>query len=133
VLLVDDDESIRLVVEALLATEGYRVHAFSNGEEALAALDAGLRPWVALMDLRMPVMDGWTTIARMHRCARHRSIPIVVFTDAGDRSVTPVRNAVAGYLPKPLCPDTLLSTLRRVLASPSREVGSATGHAGERR
>jgi len=116
-LIVDDDAEVRSAVCALLASSGFQVHAVDNGAHALAALDAGLWPHVALIDLRMPVLDGWSTIARIHRRGHTERTRIIVLTSAGDRSIAPLAAAIDGYLPKPLRPDHLMNTIRDVLSA----------------
>src|SRR5436305_15171872 len=67
VLVVDDDSYIRDVVAQLLESEGYRVEEATNGVEALTIVnDATRRPDLILLDLMMPVMDGWEFARRMH-------------------------------------------------------------------
>jgi two-component system chemotaxis response regulator CheY len=118
-LIVDDDSELRRAVGALLAREGFQAQGAANGAEALAVLESGLHVSVALIDLRMPVLDGWSTIARIHRSRHAAHTRIIVFTDAGDRSILPLTAAIDGYVPKPLCPDRLLATVRHVLSIPA--------------
>ena len=117
VLLVDDDAAIRLAVEELLVDEGYTVHAAQNGSEALSLLrEARLLPAVILLDLMMPVMDGWS-FRRAQVCdPRLAPIPVVVLSaDAGmARNVAALD--VDGVLAKPLRLETLLTTVARYCA-----------------
>ena len=79
VLIVDDDESIREVLQLMLQLKGYESAVTANGDEALAWLRANERPCLILLDLMMPVMDG----LRFLDCARSegfRSVPTVVVT-----------------------------------------------------
>jgi DNA-binding response OmpR family regulator len=126
-LIVDDDFELRCAVVALLVREGFQAQGVANGAEALAALDAGPGVSVALIDLRMPVLDGWTTIARIHRSRHAEHTRIIVLTDAGDRSIAPLTAAIDGYVPKPLCPDRLLATVRHVLST-SWPSGAGASH-----
>jgi CheY-like chemotaxis protein len=79
VLVVDDDASIRSVVGEALDMVGYRVLVAADGAEALRVLERE-RPCAVLLDMRMPVMDGWG-FAREARRRGHR-IPIAVMTAA---------------------------------------------------
>lgn len=78
VLVVDDDADVREAFEAVLNAEGYRVVTEPNGEEALRALRAGLRPCLILLDLMMPVKDGWQFRAEQRADPELADIPTVV-------------------------------------------------------
>ncbi len=79
VLVVDDDEDMRLLLEGHLQNEGWSVHAVENGESALAFLgreDVDL----ILLDLMMPVMDGFTTLQQLRSAGSAPAVPVVVVT-----------------------------------------------------
>ena len=78
VLVVDDDADVREAFEAVLHAEGYRVATVSDGEEALQVLRAGLRPCLILLDLMMPVKDGWQFRAEQRADPELAAIPTVV-------------------------------------------------------
>ncbi len=59
ILVVEDDEDARAALVDILEDARFQVHAAANGRDALAELRAGLRPNLILLDLNMPVMDGW--------------------------------------------------------------------------
>ena len=80
ILVVDDDDSIRQIVRFCLSDEGYRVREAPNGEAALEVLDS-VNPELILLDLRMPVMDGWE-FARRYRTLPGPHAPIVAFVAA---------------------------------------------------
>ena len=79
ILVVDDDESIVETVRAILESEGYSVVTAANGREALQLLDQ-VTPFLMLLDMRMPVLDGWGVAAAL-RGSKHR-FPVVVMTAA---------------------------------------------------
>src|SRR5689334_21027044 len=81
ILVIDDDFSIREILSDVLSDEGYAVSSASNGAEGLIALEHSL-PALVLLDMRMPVLDGWE-FARTLR-ERGLSIPIIVMTAAQD-------------------------------------------------
>lgn len=113
VLIVEDDLSIREALQELMEDEGYQVDVAGNGKEALGKLEAGL-PFVVLLDLMMPVMDGFAflqTIQQMPSGPVH-NIPVFLLTAAGDRakSVTGVR----AVLKKPIDLEALLSELKKI-------------------
>ena len=95
ILIVDDDTDVREVLGELLADEGYETSMCPNGLAALDMLRGGARPRLILLDLMMPVMDGWQFRAEQLRDAALRNIPVVVMTasrginreDLGDAEV----------------------------------------------
>jgi len=72
ILVVDDEQNLRILIEALLESAGYRVLLASGGEEALART-AAVEPDLAIVDLRMPGMDGLTLLEHLLR--RHPELP----------------------------------------------------------
>ncbi|MFB3818176.1 MAG: response regulator [Candidatus Methylomirabilales bacterium] len=77
ILVVDDEEAIRLLYHEELTDAGYQVELAANGEEALQKLGAG-RPDLMTVDVRMPGMDGLELVARVRE--RHRELPIIICT-----------------------------------------------------
>jgi CheY-like chemotaxis protein len=110
VLVVDDDDSIRQIVRMCLADEGYKVGEAANGAAALEML-ADFRPGLILLDLRMPVMDGWE-FARQYRSMPGPHVPIVACVAAFDVSGECAELDPAGILSKPFDLDDLLDTVR---------------------
>ncbi len=78
-LVVDDDADIRDSLRTLLEDEGFRVRTACDGAEAVAAMEAE-PPCFVILDLMMPVMDGWEVTGRMRDEARLASIPLCVVT-----------------------------------------------------
>jgi CheY-like chemotaxis protein len=112
VMLVEDDPDIRSMVSQLLELEGWRVLACANGTDALAALQRGERPFLILLDLMMPKMNGWQFRAEQARDASLARIPVVVLSgDVRGADSSSVR--ADGYLKKPIDLDVLLRTVRR--------------------
>ncbi|HEV8229502.1 MAG TPA: response regulator [Candidatus Limnocylindria bacterium] len=110
ILVVDDDTSILDTVSSILTQEGYSVVSAASGEEALAAIDRE-PPSLILLDMRMPVMDGWA-VARALR-DRGVAVPIVVMTAAESAKRWADEIQAEGYLAKPFGLDDLLSTVDR--------------------
>lgn len=106
--MVDDDASIVAVVTDILAAEGHDVVSAENGAEALAKVgDEAL----VLLDMRMPVLDGWG-FARAFRASGKRS-PIVVMTAAENASRWADEIGAEGYLAKPFEVDALIAAVER--------------------
>lgn len=89
VLVVDDEQDLLEVTSFVLESEGYRVETARNGEEALARLRGGLRPELVLLDMMMPVMNGWEFLQTITAIPSLKSIPVVVLTAAGSAVVVP--------------------------------------------
>jgi CheY-like chemotaxis protein len=88
VLIVDDDPDLLDVTSFVIETEGMAVETARNGEEALALLRAGRQPWLVLLDLMMPVMNGWEFLAAVANDPLLQGIPVVVLT-AGEHTEVP--------------------------------------------
>lgn len=106
VLVVDDDEGIRELVVTALAEEGYAVRSAGDGQEALAVLDQ-YDPQLILLDMRMPVMDGWQ-FAKSYRERPGHHAPIVICTAALDVRRDAREIGADGFLGKPFQLDELL-------------------------
>ena len=110
VLVVDDDPDIRALLVTALADDGYLAESAQNGRDALEVLDH-FDADVVVLDLMMPVMDGWTFAARMKE---RRAIPIVVLSAASDLTRQAANLGAADVVRKPFDLETLLPTIARV-------------------
>jgi two-component system, chemotaxis family, chemotaxis protein CheY len=117
VLVVDDDAGIRDLLDLALADAGYAVALAADGAVALALVDA-VAPDVILLDMRMPVLDGWA-FAEAYRRRPGRRAPIVAMTAARDAPGSAAQIAATGYLAKPFDLADLLACVARY--SPSHE------------
>jgi signal transduction histidine kinase/CheY-like chemotaxis protein len=112
VLVVDDDADNREALKKTLEREGYEVTIRKNGAEALEYLRQAPHPYCVLLDLIMPVMDGWTFLRERNRDPDLSMIPVVVLS--GDESVEKqVAAAHANYLQKPISRQRLAELLQR--------------------
>jgi two-component system chemotaxis response regulator CheY len=116
ILVVDDDPSIREVVAQILDFEGYPVQTATDGAQALDAV-ADARPSLVLLDMRMPVLDGWGFAHALR--ARGVHLPIVVMTAAQDARRWAEEIGAAGYLAKPFELPDLLAVVERHGPSPA--------------
>jgi CheY-like chemotaxis protein len=114
ILVVDDDEAILRTVEATLADEGYTVLAASDGAAALD-LVRQRSPSLILLDMKMPVMDGWG-FARAYRAQPRPHAPIVVLTAAVNAGQRAAEIGARGYLAKPFNLDDLLAMVSQCLS-----------------
>lgn len=115
ILIVDDDPAIRATISEVLAEEGYTITTATNGAEGLAALARAL-PAVVLLDMRMPVLDGWGFARALKE--RGVSLPIVVMTAAQDARRWSQEIGAAWVLAKPFDLDELVQAVERALQSP---------------
>lgn len=116
ILIVDDDPAIRATISEVLGEEGYTVTTATNGAEGLDAL-AGVLPALVLLDMRMPVLDGWGFARALKE--RGLSLPIVVMTAAQDARRWSQEIGTASVLAKPFDLDELLQVVERALQSGS--------------
>jgi CheY-like chemotaxis protein len=111
VLIVEDDVELRDMMAQLLTLEGFVATAVANGREALEYLRKGDRPDIILLDLMMPVMDGWEFRRKQQSDPTLATVPVVVLSALDHRRAAEV-DAVA-FLRKPLDFDRLLELVRR--------------------
>lgn len=112
--IVDDDQSIRFVLERTLGKHGFTTRSFSNGNEVIGALKDE-EPEVILSDIRMPDRDGFEVLA--HACEHYPNLPVVIMTAYSDLEST-VSSFSAGafeYLAKPFDIDDVVKTVHRAI------------------
>jgi CheY-like chemotaxis protein len=122
-LVVEDDPALREVYTDVLRDEGWVVHAASNGVEAMDLLDGGLDPCVAVVDLRMPKMDGWAFIEHL-RSTQWRGLPFVVMAAHYQIQEEARRLGARWWLQKPVGIDRLLSVVGEACTSSSVPEGA---------
>jgi len=113
VLVVEDDELLRESLGFLLDEDGYRVSVADHGREALRQLHAGLLPDLIVLDLRMPIMDGWQFRAIQKADPKLGLIPIVAVS--ADDSAQAAAISAHAYLRRPVGAKAFLETIERVL------------------
>src|SRR3989304_6227325 len=111
VLVIDDDADMLAMVEMVVGSEGYRVLTAANGEEGLEQVSRQM-PSLILLDMRMPVMDGWR-FTEEFRSRYNRRAPIIVMTAAENAKARAEEIKADGYLAKPFDLDQLFACVRR--------------------
>jgi CheY-like chemotaxis protein len=106
VLVVEDNDDVREMMAVTLELEGHHVATAVNGRDALDKLHHGERPCVILLDLMMPVMNGWEFRRALELDPVLRDVPVVVVSAATGEMAHRAR--AAAHLPKPLDMDQLL-------------------------
>ena len=117
ILVVEDQEDNRQTLRDLLGNAGYELAEAENGEEAIAAV-ARRRPDLILMDIQLPVMDGYEATRRIRTNPDLMAIPIIAVTSyalAGDEDKA-LAAGCDGYVSKPYSPRQLLAKVRTYFA-----------------
>jgi two-component system, cell cycle response regulator DivK len=117
ILVVEDQSDNRKIIRDAFARTKYEIIETENGEEALAAI-AKARPDLILMDIQLPIMDGYTATRRIKADPALRSIPIIAVTSyALSGEEKKAREAGCDdYIPKPYSPRELLAKVRQYLS-----------------
>lgn len=113
ILVVDDDRNLRKIIQTNLELAGYDVSTAANGEEALGMLDS-MQPDLIVLDVMMPIMDGYEVARRVRRHPSNTHVPIIMLTAKSE-----VEDKLAGfeagaddYITKPFGPQELLARVR---------------------
>jgi DNA-binding response OmpR family regulator len=125
ILLVDDDVTVRDSLNAVLASEGFEVVPAENGQRALdLALQSAFD--LVLLDLNMPVKNGWDTFEQLTR--EHPLLPVIIVTARPNQLFTALGAGVGALLEKPMDIPMLLRTIAKLLAeSAEQRLGRLAG------
>ena len=124
ILIVDDDPAIRDVVSDILEMSDYCVKTACNGAEALDRIRDD-RPSAVLLDLMMPVMDGWEFLREYKHGAPLAAVPVVIMSAAQDASHAVDELGAQAFLAKPFEIETILAIVGRVTTDASHLSGRA--------
>jgi signal transduction histidine kinase/DNA-binding response OmpR family regulator len=130
-LVVDDNQTNRALMAGIFEKTHHQVLFANNGQEALACLGKA-KPDVILLDIRMPVMDGRTTLAEIRKQASLVSLPVIAVTassKAGEE--TALQNQFSGYIRKPFSRQTLFLALAQFLQKAAAGNGLAGQNLGQ--
>lgn len=124
VWIIDDDRSIRWVLEKSLTRENIEFRSFAAADEALRALDGNL-PQVVITDIRMPGRSGLDFLQTLHQ--RYSDIPVIIMTAYSDleSAVSAFQGGAFEYLPKPFDINHAVDLIRRALEQSQRKSGEA--------
>jgi CheY-like chemotaxis protein len=117
VLLVEDDDDIREIIQDALERRGYAITACEDGREALDHLAAAdVKPSLILLDMTMPTMSGWEFLQEQAKVPAIAAIPVVVLSAMSNLEKQTPALPWAGVLSKPVSLGTLLETVARYCA-----------------
>lgn len=119
ILIIEDDRDIREVLKMILETEGFTAYTAVNGQDGLKALNSIGRPCLILLDLMMPVMNGWEFLQTMKTNFFIATIPVIVVSAVAENSQAP---GAVGYIKKPVDLRLLLEFVKRFCHSPKKDV-----------
>ena len=113
VLVVEDDNSIRELLVELLESEGYEVSSAVNGLEGLKCLETTPLPDLILIDLMMPIMDGYTFRVEQLKNSHWSKIPTIVMSAEANAKEKMKSYKITAFLSKPVELETILKTVAR--------------------
>lgn len=113
ILIVEDNADLRRLYAIGLNQHGYEVRLAGNGAEALDRIESE-RPDVILLDLLMPIMDGWEVISRVNGVDSASQIPIVVITGQTVSPDHPMHPSIHGWLTKPASIEQLVGAIEHL-------------------
>jgi CheY-like chemotaxis protein len=114
ILVVDDDYAIRETLRAILEDEGYPVAVASNGQDALAQLTQAPRPpALCIVDLVMPVLDGWELCNELARRPPLNAVPVLLVSANTELDRTPAGLETVHHMKKPISFEKLLGYIER--------------------
>jgi DNA-binding response OmpR family regulator len=118
ILIADDEEDVLLLCRVNLEFEGFEVCEASNGQEAIEVARRE-HPDLVLLDVMMPVKDGWDCLAELKSDPELRDVPVVMLTAKvhEEHQLRGLASGAADYVTKPFHPSALVRTVRTVLES----------------
>jgi CheY-like chemotaxis protein len=116
-LLVDDDQTISMLLRFVLERQGWKVQVASDGAQAMVAIEQGEPPQLVLLDMMLPVHDGLTLLARLRSLPAWKDVPVVMLTGKNDQSLIDRAFATGAndYVSKPFNPAELALRLKKYL------------------
>jgi CheY-like chemotaxis protein len=118
ILIIEDDDSIREMIQFALESEGYTVQGAADGQAGLKLLHEIESPCLILLDLMLPIMNGWEFLEKLRKQPENMlaTIPVVITSAAGDRAATAAQK-VQGYIKKPINLELLLKAVTKYCGS----------------
>ncbi|MCC6220280.1 MAG: response regulator [Deltaproteobacteria bacterium] len=110
ILIVEDDDDARALVEMILTNKGYVVKGCAGGREALEVLEKANKPALVLLDVMMPEVNGYDVLVSMKQKPETQNIPVIMLTakSQGDDIISGYQHGADYYIPKPFTSEQLL-------------------------
>lgn len=112
ILVVEDDDASRELLEVTLVHEGYRVASAASGKIALELANE-MKPLAITLDIMMPGMDGWDVLKQLKEKEQTQNIPVIITSMVDEKKLSIIWGAVEHFT-KPIPKDTLLNTLEKI-------------------
>jgi len=114
IMIVDDDPSILIVIREIFESRGYKVYAVNSGKDCIEELKSGFKG-VILMDIMMPIMDGWKTIEEIKNngLLKDNIISILTAKDDPGQNLEHYKDIIKDYITKPFDTEKLISTVNK--------------------
>jgi CheY-like chemotaxis protein len=120
ILVIDDDRELCEGLAEYLSLQGYAVQCATNGWEALRLLaDSRTRPALILLDLVMPILDGWGFLAERGKDPLLRDVPVLILTGSHDVTQRAKEGGAIAVMRKPVEPQSLLRAIEQVVERPA--------------
>ncbi len=118
ILIVDDEDHIRVVLEARLSSAGFEVHQAVDGEEAIKKVNE-IKPNLIVLDIKMPIMDGWEVLEKIKSNPETKSIPVIMLTVLSkiEEKMRAFAIGAEDYLTKPFSDSELMEKIFRHLST----------------
>lgn len=115
ILLVEDQDVVARTVSMALSVAGYRCEHASNGMRALSMLDEGLTPDLIILDIIMPVMDGYEFLEKFRKVTGMKDIPVIMLTSLNEPAdvLKTLKAGAVDYQTKPIDVEGLLRSVER--------------------
>ncbi|WP_340820419.1 response regulator [Methanolobus sp. WCC4] len=120
ILIIEDDDNSRELLETTLILEGYRVLSVDNGKDALE-IAKEVRPFMITLDVMMPGMDGWEVLSRLKADEVTKDIPVIMITMVDEGQTGVVWGAVEHFI-KPIQKEKLMAAIERIKAEYEKEL-----------
>ncbi len=118
ILIIEDDADVASALADVLESEGYAVAVSRDGREALERIGAGPPPDLILLDLMMPVMNGWEFREAQRRIPTAADVPVVAISADGDVRAKAASLDAAVFVRKPVSIEDLLAAITRAFGKP---------------
>ncbi len=115
ILVIDDDKDILQLIKIILENENYSIFTAETGEEGIA-IAIKEKPDLILLDIMMPVMDGWEVLKILHTEESTRKIPVAMITCKTDvkNKLTGLQEGAVDYITKPFSPEELVQRIKDI-------------------